>query len=118
MDKDAFAAARAALGITQAVLARHLGVYQPTVARWETGVMPIPGPVEACLDLMAKVPRKKWPTPAGRPKRETVELPEPEQVLLAGYAADRAKTELKPDLDEQVQATLRKLRQMEGTDHE
>jgi transcriptional regulator with XRE-family HTH domain len=38
---DELRAARAKLGLTQLALARALGVTQVTVARWETGVLPI-----------------------------------------------------------------------------
>lgn len=40
--KDQFRAARQAAGLTQAAAGALLGVTQVTVARWETGVHPIP----------------------------------------------------------------------------
>lgn len=38
LDKEVFKAARAARGLSQQDLADILGVEQPTVQRWETGV--------------------------------------------------------------------------------
>jgi DNA-binding transcriptional regulator YiaG len=45
----AFRRARARLGLTQAALARQLGVRQETVARWETGVRRIAAPVSLLM---------------------------------------------------------------------
>jgi transcriptional regulator with XRE-family HTH domain len=43
---------RTALGLTQAELAKLLGVWPNTVAVWERGEKPIPGPVELSMKLL------------------------------------------------------------------
>jgi len=43
---------RLKLGLTQAQLAEVLGVASNTVAVWERGEQPIPGPVELAMKLL------------------------------------------------------------------
>lgn len=52
-----FAAARAALGLTQAALAAAMEVDTRTVRRWEAGDREIPGPARVLLRLMLATPR-------------------------------------------------------------
>jgi len=47
-----FKQVRTALGLTQAQLAKLLGVWPNTVAVWERGEKPIPGPVELAMKLL------------------------------------------------------------------
>ena len=43
---------RLELGLTQKQLAKLLGVWTNTVALWDRGDKPIPGPVELCMKLL------------------------------------------------------------------
>jgi transcriptional regulator with XRE-family HTH domain len=43
---------RLALGLTQKQLATLLGVWENTVAHWDRGDNPIPGPVELAMKLL------------------------------------------------------------------
>jgi transcriptional regulator with XRE-family HTH domain len=43
---------RTELGMTQAQLAKVLGVWANTVAHWDRGDKPIPGPVELAMKLL------------------------------------------------------------------
>jgi transcriptional regulator with XRE-family HTH domain len=43
---------RLALGLTQKQLATLLGVWENTVAHWDRGDKPIPGPVELAMKLL------------------------------------------------------------------
>ena len=47
-----FKQVRTALGLTQAQLAKLLGVWPNTVAVWERGEKPIPGPVDLAMRLL------------------------------------------------------------------
>ena len=47
-----FKQVRTALGLTQAQLAKLLGVWPNTVAVWERGEQPISGPVELAMKLL------------------------------------------------------------------
>ena len=47
-----FKQVRTTLGLTQAQLAKLLGVWPNTVAVWERGEKPIPGPVELAMKLL------------------------------------------------------------------
>ena len=47
-----FKQVRTALGLSQAQLAKLLGVWPNTVAVWERGEKPIPGPVELAMKLL------------------------------------------------------------------
>jgi transcriptional regulator with XRE-family HTH domain len=47
-----FKQVRTQLGLTQAQLAELLGVWANTVAVWERGEKPIPGPVELAMKLL------------------------------------------------------------------
>lgn len=49
MAPESLISARRILGLTQADLARILGVNTRTPSRWETGVVPIPQPVALLL---------------------------------------------------------------------
>lgn len=55
MTPDEFAAARAALGMTQAQLAAALESDLRTVRRWEAGERAIPGPVRVALRCIARL---------------------------------------------------------------
>ncbi len=45
VNSDAFRKLRKRFGLTQAQLARQLGVHRVTVTNWERGVAKVPGPV-------------------------------------------------------------------------
>jgi DNA-binding transcriptional regulator YiaG len=45
---------RKRLGRTQAELAQDLGVSRETVARWETGTRPVPGPAARLLERLQR----------------------------------------------------------------
>ncbi len=45
------------LGISQAQLARHFGLFAVTVSRWAHGHTPIPGPARRWLELALAVKR-------------------------------------------------------------
>jgi transcriptional regulator with XRE-family HTH domain len=49
---------RLKLGLTQAELAKLLGVWPNTVAVWERGEKPIPGPVELAMNLLLEKKEK------------------------------------------------------------
>lgn len=51
------------LGMTQAELAREIGVALPTVSRWATGAVPIPGYVPCIIDLMQRLRQAKKKSP-------------------------------------------------------
>ncbi len=57
MTPDQFRAARQAAGLTQAAAGALLGVTQVTVARWETGVHPIPKAAGMVIQQAAKAGR-------------------------------------------------------------
>lgn len=57
MDANELRVIRKHLGLTQAALAAKLGVGQVTVARWETGVRRISGPV--ALAIRSLKPKKE-----------------------------------------------------------
>ena len=61
-------AQRAALGLTQAQLAKILGVQPNTVARWENGVLDIPKVVVLALET---VERSLGKTRSKRPQKKT-----------------------------------------------
>jgi transcriptional regulator with XRE-family HTH domain len=50
---------RLELGMTQAQLAKLLGVWENTVAHWDRGDKPIPGPVELCMKLLLEKKEKE-----------------------------------------------------------
>lgn len=43
---------RRKLGLSQSQLAKLLGVWPNTVAHWDRGDKPIPGPIELCMKLL------------------------------------------------------------------
>jgi DNA-binding transcriptional regulator YiaG len=45
---------RKALGLTQSALAAKIGVHEITVAKWETGAVPIPKPIALLMQLLTK----------------------------------------------------------------
>jgi transcriptional regulator with XRE-family HTH domain len=49
---------RTRLGLTQTRLAELLGVWANTVAVWERGEKPIPGPVELAMQLLLEKTEK------------------------------------------------------------
>lgn len=53
MDKSAFRRKRKRLGLTQEQLAKRLELSRVTIARYETGVIPIPRILEMALELLA-----------------------------------------------------------------
>ena len=50
---------RLELGLTQKQLAKLLGVWTNTVALWDRGDKPIPGPVELCMKLLLEKKEKE-----------------------------------------------------------
>ncbi len=59
MDKEALKKWRNKHSFTQVELAQALGVYQVTVARWETGVRKIPVFLPLALETLARRKRKR-----------------------------------------------------------
>jgi len=70
---------RASAGLTQQALADTMGVHQVTIARWETGVVPISESRldhvrRICQPLAAQAKRKRPATPKGpQTPRETLD---------------------------------------------
>lgn len=58
MDKEQFKALRLAQGLTQAAMAKYLGVNIRSAQKWEYGERKIPDPVLKLLKLLAR--RKKY----------------------------------------------------------
>jgi transcriptional regulator with XRE-family HTH domain len=54
MDKDILKKRRERLGVTQAQLAKELGVASNTVSRYETGSLPIPVHMNLVLEALEK----------------------------------------------------------------
>jgi transcriptional regulator with XRE-family HTH domain len=50
---------RKALGLTQRTLAERIGVHRITIAKWETGVEPIPKSIALLIDLLVKTEGKQ-----------------------------------------------------------
>lgn len=82
MTPDQFKAARLKLGLTEAVLGRHLRLgadpYK-TVCRWENGSRHISGPVEVCMLMFLKHGLLPFDNGNGKPNGKSVRtLPPPE----------------------------------------
>lgn len=60
---------RLQLGLTQAQLAKQLGVGQNAVARWETGTRGISEPIARLVQRIAAEARGKRPTGGGKRAR-------------------------------------------------
>ena len=52
MDKDQFRRKRKRLGLTQTELAKRLGKSRPTIARYESGELPVPKAIEMALKVI------------------------------------------------------------------
>jgi transcriptional regulator with XRE-family HTH domain len=52
MDKDQFRRKRERLGLTQTELAKRLGKSRPTIARYESGELPVPKAIEMALKVV------------------------------------------------------------------
>lgn len=94
MDGCDFAELRLSLGLTQAALAAHMGVVRVTVARWETGVSPVPE--DAAEALRTIVSSGEMPAKLGKPHRARATPPDPLAFLrpdLAEFVRDQAHSE-------------------------
>jgi transcriptional regulator with XRE-family HTH domain len=52
MDKGLFRRKRERLGLTQTELAKRLGKSRPTIARYESGELPVPKAIEMALKVV------------------------------------------------------------------
>ena len=52
MDKEQFRRKRKRLGLTQTELAKCLGKSRPTIARYESGELPVPKAIEMALKVV------------------------------------------------------------------